>query len=41
MTNVYDRHGYTDEDKRIMAAGARHVSALVDGAKASNVIALR
>ena len=31
MTDVYDRHGYADEDKRIMAAVARHVIGLVEG----------
>ena len=36
-----DRHGYADEDKRIMAAVARHVSSLVDGTATSNVIGLR
>jgi hypothetical protein len=30
-TDVYDRHGYADEDKRIMAAVARHVIGLVEG----------
>jgi hypothetical protein len=25
VTDVYDRHGYADEDKRIMAAVARHM----------------
>ena len=37
----YDRHGYADEDKRIMAAVARHVAGLVEGTAASNVISLR
>ena len=31
VTDVYDRHGYADEDKRIMAAVARHVIGLVEG----------
>ena len=31
VTDVYDRHGYADEDKRIMAAVARHVLSLVEG----------
>ena len=31
VTDVYDRHGYADEDKRIMAAVARHVLGLVEG----------
>ena len=41
VTDVYDRHGYGDEDKRIMAAVARHLSSLVEGAGVSNVISLR
>ena len=41
VTDVYDRHGYADEDKRIMAAVARHVTGLVDGTAASNVVSLR
>ena len=42
VTDVYDRHGYADEDKRIMAAVARHVASLVEGSAApSNVVALR
>ena len=41
MTDVYDRHGYADEDRRIMAAVARHVMGLVEGKETSNVVALR
>jgi integrase len=41
VTDVYDRHGYADEDKRIMAAVARHVAALVEETAPSNVVALR
>ena len=41
VTDVYDRHGYADEDRRIMAAVARHVMGLVEGKETSNVIALR
>ena len=41
MTDVYDRHGYADEDQRIMAAVARHVISLVEGTQTSNVISLR
>jgi len=41
VTDVYDRHGYADEDKRIMTAVARHVSSLVEGTATSNVISLR
>jgi integrase len=41
VTDVYDRHGYGEEDKRIMAAVARHLSALVEGPRSGNVISLR
>jgi integrase len=41
ITDVYDRHSYEDEDKRIMAAVARHVLSLVEGTGASNVVSLR
>ena len=41
VTDVYDRHGYADEDRRIMAAVARHVMSLVEGKETSNVVALR
>ena len=36
----YDRHSYADEDKRIMAAVARHIISIVDGKTISNVVAL-
>ena len=41
ITDVYDRHGYAEEDRRIMAAVARHLAALVGANAASNVVALR
>ena len=41
VTDVYDRHGYADEDRRIMSAVARHVIGLVDGTAISNVVSLR
>ena len=41
VTDVYDRHGYADEDKRIMAAVARHVLGLVEGTAVGNVVSLR
>ena len=41
VTDVYDRHGYQDEDKGIMAAVARQVLSLVEGASTSNVVNLR
>jgi integrase len=41
VTDVYDRHGYADEDRRIMAAVARHVLGLVEGTAVGNVVSLR
>ena len=41
VTDVYDRWGYEDEDRRIMAAIARHIASLVEATGKSNVIALR
>ena len=41
VTDVYDRHGYEDEDRRIMRSVARHVLTLVEGTGTSNVVALR
>ena len=41
VTDVYDRHGYEAEDRRIMAAVARHVMGLVEGKETSNVVTLR
>jgi len=41
VTDVYDRHGYADEDRRIMSAVARHVIGLIDGTAISNVVSLR
>ena len=41
VTDVYDRHGYETEDRRIMAAVARHVMSLVEGKETSNVVSLR
>ena len=41
VTDVYDRHGYADEDKRIMAAVARHVLGIVEGTPATTVVSLR
>jgi hypothetical protein len=34
-------YSYADEDKRIMAAVARHVTSIVEGKATSNVVALR
>ena len=41
VTDVYDRHSYADEDRRIMTAVALHVMSLVEGKETSNVVALR
>ena len=41
VTNIHDRHGYQEEDRRIMAAVARHVLSLVEGTGTGNVIRLR
>jgi hypothetical protein len=41
VTDVYDRWGYAEEDRRIMAAVGRHILALVEGTGTSNVVALR
>ena len=31
MASVYDRHGYADENKRIMEAVAAHIMVLAQG----------
>jgi hypothetical protein len=41
VTDVYDRHGYAEEDRRIMAAIGRHVTVIVSGETESNVVELR
>ena len=41
VTDVYDRHGYEAEDRRIMAAFARHIIGLVEAEQTSNVVVLR
>ena len=41
ITDVYDRHSYEKEDRRIMAAVARHVLSIVEGTGTSNVVSLR
>jgi hypothetical protein len=41
ITDVYDRHSYEKEDRRIMAAVARHILSIVEGKETSNVVALR
>ena len=41
VTDIYDRHGYAEEDGRIMTAVARHVLGLVAQADGSNVQPLK
>jgi integrase len=41
VTDVYDRHGYRDEDRRIMEATAARIVALIDGEPIGEVIPLR
>ena len=41
VTGVYDRHGYAEEDRRIMSAVARLLLSLVEGSGTSNVVSLR
>jgi integrase len=38
IASVYDRHGYGDENKRIMEAVAAHFMGLIEGRPADNVI---
>jgi hypothetical protein len=38
IASVYDRHGYADENKRIMEAVAAKIMALVEGSATENVI---
>ena len=41
ISDVYDRHSYEKEDRRIMAAIARHVLSLIEPTGESNVVPLR
>jgi integrase len=41
IASVYDRHGYADENKRIMESVAAHIMALVEGAPAGKVIPMK
>ena len=41
IADVYDVHGYADENKRIMEAVAAKIMALAEGMKANNVVPLR
>jgi integrase len=38
IASVYDRHGYAEENKRVMEAVARHVLALVEGREGETVV---
>jgi hypothetical protein len=38
ISTVYDRHGYGQEDQRIMEAVASHIERLVSGVSAGNVV---
>jgi integrase len=40
IASVYDRHGYAEENKRMMEAVAARIMALVEGRPATNVVAL-
>jgi hypothetical protein len=41
VTDVYDRHGYAEEDQRIMTVVTRLIVSLVDGKEPTNVVSLR
>jgi integrase len=41
IASVYDRHGYADENKRIMEATAARILSLVEGRADANVVQLR
>ena len=41
IASVYDRHGYAEENKRVMEATAAKIMALVEGREADNVVQLR
>ena len=38
VTDTYDRHGYEDENKRVMEAVASHLMAIVTGKVDDNVV---
>jgi integrase len=40
IADVYDRHNYADENKRIMETVARHIVAIAEHGESTNVIAL-
>jgi hypothetical protein len=42
IADVYDRHGYEDENRKIMEAVARHIFDLAEGRRQpGNVVAMR
>ena len=41
IADVYDLHGYADENKRIMEAVAAHIMGLVEGRADDKVVPLR
>ena len=41
IASVYDRHGYAEENKRVMEATAAKIMALAEGREADNVVQLR
>ncbi|MGE0038017.1 MAG: tyrosine-type recombinase/integrase [Xanthobacteraceae bacterium] len=41
IASVYDRHGYADENKRVMEAVASKIMALVEGEPGGNVVSIR
>jgi integrase len=41
IASVYDRHGYADENKRMMEAVAARIMALVEGRPATNVVSIK
>ncbi len=40
VRDVYDRHSYVDEDKRVMNAIARHILSIIEPMETSNVVQL-
>jgi hypothetical protein len=41
VTDVYDRHAYTEENKRIMETVGAHIMSLAEGRPADNVVPIR
>jgi hypothetical protein len=38
IADVYDRHEYAEENKRVMEAVANHILMLAEGREASNIL---